>query len=188
MQLLFGLFILVVLVIGLFNRRKAKKQWLKEERFDESGAWIDKRASERGAYGSLDEEMEQARKSVAREGRIGELAQLLRDFAFNQYAGFHNLSDEQIKSFNAHVRRVAYDAVSRMEELQKGKTNLPAPETEPKGALVDALKKSLLEFGYQHYPALLNLELEQIRLFDQLCAGWADKLLGKIEELKKEGI
>jgi hypothetical protein len=188
MQVLFGLFILAVLIIGLYNRRKEKKQWLKEERYDESGAWIDKRTGERGAYGSLDEEMEQARKSVAREGRTGELAQLLRDFAFNQYPGFHDLSDAQIKSFNAHVRRVSYDAISRMEDLQKGKPNLPASESSSNDALTNALKKQILDFSYQHYPALLNLELEQIRLFDQLCAGWADKLLGKIGELKKEGV
>lgn len=185
MQILFGVFILVILVVALYNRRKEKKQWLAEERRDENGGWIDKRAGERGTFGSLDEEMEQARKSVAREGRNGELTQLMREFAFNEYPGFHDLSDEQIKTWNTLARRTAYEAVSRMEELCSGKSNIPVPDGAPSGdAHVAGLKKQMLDFAYLHYPALLDLDLDQIRLFDRLCEKWAAGLIEKIREMQ----
>ena len=97
MELLFGLAVIALLILGWRSRKKQEKDWLKDERHDESGAWMDKRAGERGTYGSLDAEMEQSRQSVSKQNRINELARLVRTYFFEEYPDFHLLNDEQIK-------------------------------------------------------------------------------------------
>lgn len=184
MQILFALFVIALLAIGLYNRKKHKKEWVKEERKDESGDWIDKRAGERGTWGSLDEEMELARKNVARQSRINELTLLVRSFAFEQYPGFHTLSDDQIKKFSVFSRNLSSHIIPALEQIKDGREPEPAPETVSTGAYIPVLKKQILDFAYQNFPDLLNLDLEAIRKFDLLAGKWATSLITQIQELK----
>ena len=105
MGIAFGIIVLILIILAVWNRRKADKAWVKEERYEDSGAWIDKRAGERGTYGSLDEEMERERLYVSRQNRINELARIIRDFAFEHVDGFHLRSDAEIKTYAAFARR-----------------------------------------------------------------------------------
>jgi len=184
MGILFGLFVLVVLIVGLANRRKQNKAWLKEERRDESGAWVDKRAGERGTYGSLDAEMEQERSDIARQGRANELARLIRDFAFEHHPDFHTLSDAQIRIYSDFAKKQAAQLFAAIEKLLTGQA-LAFPETPPpETAYSQSLKKRVLDFSYQHFPALLDLDIETLKLFDRYAANLAAILAEKIEEIK----
>ena len=180
MNILFGLFVLAILVLGLINRKKSKKQWLKEERYEESGAWIDKRAGERGTWGSLDEEMDNARKHVAKAGRVTALADVVRNYAFEQYPGFHDLKDGQIKKFSVFVRSQAAQMIAVFEQIKHGETPEPVRASYSNNDQVTALKKQILDFAYQHYPSLLDLDIPTIRQLDELAGAWAGELLGRI--------
>ena len=119
MGIAFGLFVLVILIVALLNRRKQNKAWVQEERHDESGAWVDKRAGERGTYGSLDAEMEQERRKLKRQGQVTELSRLIRDYAFEHYPGFHSLSDAQIKAYSTFVKNQVAQWLAVVEQLPK---------------------------------------------------------------------
>ncbi len=185
MGIAFGLFVAVILIIALLNRRKQNKTWVKEERRDESGAWVDKRAGERGTYGSLDAEMEEERRNRTQQGQINELSRLIRDYAFEHYPGFHSLSDAQIKEYNAFVKnRVAelQVAISKLPDGVPPDSNEQLP-SETSHAL--ALKKLILDFSFEQYPALLDLEIEVIKQFDRMAGNLANTLIEKIEEAKR---
>ena len=184
MGILFALFVIVILIVALLNRRKQNKIWVKEERHDESGAWVDKRAGERGTYGSLDAEMEQERRDRLQQGRINELARIIRDYAFEHYPGFHSLSDTQIKDYNVFVKKQVaglYDVIDKMSDGFTLDLNDPLPSETPHTL---ALKKSILDFSFERYPALLDLEIETIKQFDRYAGKVANALTGKIEEFK----
>ncbi len=85
MEILFGLVVLALIIMGLRHRKKQDRKWLKEERYDESGAWIDKRAGERGTYGSRDREMEQERHLIRRSGNIEGLIHTIQTHCFEQF-------------------------------------------------------------------------------------------------------
>ena len=184
MGIAFGLFVAVILVIALLNRRKQNKTWVKEERHDESGAWVDKRAGERGTYGSLDAEMEQERRNRMQQGRINELARIIRDYAFEHYPGFHSLSDAQIKEYNVFVKNQVAGLQIVIGKLPGGLTpdlDDPLPSETPH---TEAIKKLILDFSFEPYPALLDLEIETIKQFDRYAGKVANALTGKIEEFK----
>lgn len=176
MQLIFALVILALIVLAVLNRRKQRKTWVAEERREEGGAWVDKRAGERGAYGSLDAEMEAERYALTRKGRINDLALALRSYAFEQVPHFHTLSDEQIKTFTAFARTRSAQLFDQIDALQAGR--LPEPEA---GAGVEnghtpALKKLIMNFCYEQFPGLFDLELEVIKHFDRLAGDMAGAL------------
>jgi len=178
MEILFGLIILVLITVALLNRRREKKTWLREERYDESGNWIDKRAGERGTYGSLDAEREAERHTLTRQGRINDLALDIRNFAFEHIPGFHERSNADIKAFTTEARNRANQLFSVIEALKTGQL----PET--KDATLDdprtqALKKYILHFSYEHYPWLLDQDLEAIQQLDRYVTVLAQNLLAK---------
>jgi len=181
MQLFFALFILVALSLALYNRRKEKKTYVKAERKEESGHWIDKRKGERGTYGSLDEEMESARRQVAHQGRVGELTLLVRNFAFEQVPGFHDLSDAQIKDWNSLVRTRASEMLTIASQFEAGKAAELAMQTTFEDEATQALKKQILAFLYDRFPGLLALDLDKIQQFDQFTGHWAHALLEQIQ-------
>ncbi|MBX2890851.1 MAG: hypothetical protein KF734_08000 [Saprospiraceae bacterium] len=184
MGLLFGLFILFVLIVGLLNRRRQKKSWLKEERYDEGGAWMDKRAGERGTYGSLDAEMEQERKKIGRESQANEIALLVRDYAFEHYPGFHLLNDAQIKTFSHFAKTQSTLLIATIEQFIGGQTL-----SSENAMLVETthgleLKKQMLALAYQRFPKLLDMEIDTIKMFDRYTGTIAETLIKKIEALK----
>ena len=163
---------LALLGTGLYYRRREKKVWVAEERYEESGAWIDKRSGERGNYGSLDEEMEQERAYVSQQGRINDLALIIRNFAFEKIEGFSSRSDAALKAFSKQSRTLAADIIAGMVLVQSGATPKITPErsavTRPE---ITALKKEVLQFGYQHFPEMLEAEIDAIKALDREVEG-----------------
>ena len=181
MQLIFGLAVLILIALALLNRRKQKKTWVAEERREESGHWVDKRAGERGAYGTLDAEMEAERYALTRKGRINDLALALRSYAFEQVPHFHAMSDEQIKTFTAFARTWSARLFEQIDALQAGR--FPEPEA---GAGVEdghtpALKKLIMNFCYEQFPGLFDLELDAIKHFDRLAGDMAGALVQQMK-------
>ncbi|MCB9305682.1 MAG: hypothetical protein H6565_03705 [Lewinellaceae bacterium] len=182
MEIAFGIAVVLILVIGLVNRRKQKRAWVQEERYDESGNWIDKRSGERGTYGSLDAEREQERASLSRQGKIAELADLIRAFAAANAIASHEGSDTQKREFNTATRRHAAEMIEMIESLLAGKEPASPVTTGQDGALASALKKQALDFSYARFPALLDLDLEQIRKYDALTGAWAAKVCSELQQ------
>ncbi len=182
MGVLIGVLILVLLIAGLVSRKRSAKAWVKEERFEESGNWLDKRAGERGTWGSLDQEMARDRGQVLRQGRVVELAEVIRQYAADNYPGFSALSEEEVRAFRSYTRSEAAQMIASMEQISKGKTppSVLAAET-PRNSV---LKKQVLDFAYQAYPSLLDLDLEAIRQFDQFTGAWADTAMNGLPKLK----
>jgi hypothetical protein len=184
MGIAFALFILVVLAVGLFNRRRERRDWVREERHDESGAWMDKRAGERGTYGSLDDERETERRLVARQGQAGELARRVREYCFEQYPDFHALSDARIRIFLDFLKGEAGEYVALLGDFAAGRlpgeVELPAAKPAP----LPALKRNMLDFAYERYPALLDLDIDVLKLLDRHTEVLAAGLIARIEALK----
>jgi hypothetical protein len=180
MGIVFGLFLLAVLIAGLLHRRHENIKWQREERHEESGAWVDKRSGERGTYGSLDAEREAERHALSRQGRINDLALDIRNYAFEHIPDFHSRSDADIRNFTALARSEAVRLFSAAEALLN--SQMPdAQDAAGNDPHAKALKKMLLDFSYEQFPQLLDLELDAIRLFDRFAAGIADGLLEKMK-------
>jgi len=184
MEIAFGLLVLVLIVLGLRNRKKEKKEWVKEERYDESGAWIDKRTGERGTYGSLDEEMEANRQYIAKQGKISELALAIQTFCFAQHPDYPNLSEGQIKSHLAFCKSELAGLFDQIENLTKGRGIAVAEASFSADDLRKALKKQVLDFSFERFPKLLDLEIEQIQKFDLATELLAQKVLVEIKRLE----
>jgi len=185
MEIVFGLIVLVLIVFGLRNRKKEKKEWVKAERFEESGDWIDKRSGERGTYGSLDEEMEANRLFIAQKSKVSELTQAVQSFYFAQYPDFQTLTDAQIKSHLAYSKSEFFRLFDQIDVLLKGRDiQLTASEFLP-DTLRSALKKVVLDFSWVQFPKILDLEIEKIRQFDIAAEEVAGRLLGDLGRLLK---
>jgi hypothetical protein len=180
MEILFAILVVALLIAAFAGRRRQKKQWLQEERREESGDWIDKRPGERGTWGPLDQERERERLSIARESRITALAELLRNFAIDRYPGFHQLPDDRLRAYYALARTRATEMIAAMEQLRLNRLEEPPAATSSSDPLSPELKKHLLEFAYHNFPDLLNLDIETLRRFDSVAAGWAGGLLDQI--------
>ena len=176
--ILFGTLILALLIVGLVRRKKSDRAWVQEERYEESGNWIDKRPGERGSRGSLDAEMANDRQQLVRQGRAVELAELLRLYAAENDSGFASLSEEQVKKFRTYTRHQAGQMIAAIELIQNGQAPAVAPAAGE--ARQDALKKQILDFAYRHYPALLELDIETLRAFDVVVGAWAEEVLGEM--------
>jgi hypothetical protein len=182
MAVLIGVLILVLLIMGLASRKRRTKAWVKEERYEESGNWLDKRPGERGTWGSLDQEMAQERGQLVRRGRAVELAALIRQYAAVHDPGFADLPEDQNRKFRSYTRDQATQMIVTIEQISQGKVPTAAPVTE--AAQSGALKKQILDFAYQHYPALLDLDIDTIRQFDLLAGSWSETVIGALEKLK----
>ncbi len=185
MEIAFGLLVLALIILGLRNRKKEKTAWVKEDRYDESGNWIDKRSSgERGTYGSLDEEMEANRQYIAKQGKISALAQIVQAFCFAQHADYPSLSDEQIKRHLVFCKSEALGLLEQIENLLNGRGISIAETALPADNLRTMLKKQVLNFSYEYFPKLLDVEIEQIKKFDLAAEHLANRVLGEIVRLR----
>ncbi|MEZ4942773.1 MAG: hypothetical protein R3D58_18005 [Saprospiraceae bacterium] len=184
MSILFGLLVLILLAAGLYLQRRQRKTWIKDERYEESGDWLDKRSGERGTYGSLDARREQERKTLADQGRTHELARLLRDYFFEHYPGFARLNNDQLKAFTTAARNQASQLFQTAASLLDGQTVSPHETPDPEAEHIQPLKKIMLEFSYQAFPALLDLDLEQIKQLDRFAASCAVQLLENAAQLQ----
>lgn len=179
MGILFGILILILITVALLNRRREKTSWLREERYDESGAWVDKRASERGTFGALDAEREAERFALTQQGRINDLALEMRSYAFEHIPGFHERGTAVIKSFTDHARTQAARLLATIEAIKIEKIPEIPQEQAPNSPHIQALKKQMLHFAYEQFPWLLDLDLETIQQLDHYVATIAQDLLGK---------
>ncbi len=184
MEIAFGLLVLVLILLGLRNRKKEKKEWVREEHFEESGVWIDKRSGERGTYGSLDEEMEANRHFIANQGKISELALAVQSFCFAQHPDFQSLSDPKIKQHLRFCKSEIAGLFELAENMLKGQVaGVTAPDFVP-NELNSALKKQVLNFVFERFPRLLDLEIELIQKFDLATAHVVSKILAEIHRIK----
>ncbi|MEO6036902.1 MAG: hypothetical protein ABIQ93_00730 [Saprospiraceae bacterium] len=172
----------MLLIAGLVSRKRRSKAWVREERYEESGNWIDKRSGERGTWGSLDEEMAQERGQVVRQGRVVELAEIIRQYAATQVPGFAALPEEQVRAFRHQTRIEAAKMLATIEQISLGK--VPVAATAAGEFLYDALKRQMLDFAYRHYPALLDLDIDTIRQLDRLVGAWAETSMTELEQWK----
>ena len=183
MGIIFGLAVLVLLFLGLWNRKKQDKKWVNEERYDESGAWIDKRAGERGTYGSLDLEMEKERHWISRLGKIEGMAYLIQTHCFEQYPGRFPLNDPNMKTWLAFTKTRATTFVAMIEKLVGGKI----PEAPVPNVGDDenrrSLKKKILDYSYERFPKLLDIDLDVIKKFDLLAGQLSDAVIDEAERL-----
>lgn len=172
----FGLFILLILIVAFYNRRKQNKTWLKEERYEESGDWLDKRSGERGTYGSLDAIREAERHGLSRQSRIADAALDIRNYAFEHIPGFHERSDEQVRDFTAAARAQVSQLFDVIDKMKNGQ--MPeVPGTEPAGhAHAGALKKIMLNAAYAQFPWLFDQEIEVIKKLDRVAENLAAAL------------
>ncbi len=183
MEILFAVLVLALLVFGLLNRKKEKKEWVKEERFEESGDWLDKRSGERGTYGSLDEEMEANRLYIAQKGKVSELAQNIQSLLFSQNNEFHNLSDDKIKRIHAFCKSEISVFFEQIEAWTSGKQSPTLSPEVPELALQPEIKKMILDFVFERFPKLLDLEIEQIKLVDQSAGHLAHRIRYEVAKL-----
>ena len=186
MEILFGLIVLALIIAGLRRRKKQDRKWLQEERYDESGAWIDKRGGERGTYGSRDREMEQERMGISRSGKIEGLTLLLQNHCFEQYPGLFPLGEAPMKRWLAFSREKSAAFAGVIEGLCTGHPPEPPPPPARNDAGRDALKKKILDYSYDRFPALLDLDLDIIKQFDRLAARLADEIAGLTERYERE--
>ncbi|MDO8365953.1 MAG: hypothetical protein Q7T20_04085 [Saprospiraceae bacterium] len=184
MEIAFGLLVLALIILGLRNRKKEKKVWIKEERYEDSGDWIDKRSGERGTYGSLDEEMEAKRLHLAKQGKISALAQSIQTYLFEQHADFQGLTDDNIKTHLAFCKSEISALFEKIDQLIAGRVISMAAVTFLPSAFRSALKKLILDFSFERFPMLLDLEIEEIKKFDLLAEQLANKVLLEVERLK----
>jgi hypothetical protein len=183
MEILFAVLVLALLIIGLLNRKKEKKEWLKEERFEESGDWLDKRSGERGTYGSLDEEMEANRAYIAKKGKVSELAQNIQGLLFAQSNDFQTLSDERIKQHLSFCKSEITVFFDQIEAWTSGKQSPTLSPEVPELALQPEIKKLVLDFVFERFPKLLDLEIEQIKQVDQSAGHLAHRIRYEVAKL-----
>lgn len=184
MTILFGVLVLALLVLGLQNRKKERKKWVKEERFEESGDWLDKRSGERGTYGSLDDEMEANRKYIAQQSKISELALAVQSVLFEQSADFQTLHETQIKQHLLFCKSEFLALFQNYDRFIAGEHPAISKVNLPEHALRPVLKKMILDFSFERFPKLLDLEIDRIQQIDQMADQVASKILSEPGKIK----
>ncbi len=180
MEIIFGIIIMVLLVWGLINRKKGKTAWIKEERFEESGSWIDKRSGERGTYGSLDDEMEANRQYISLQGKVSELAQSIQSLLSKQLPEFQTKTHDDLKRHFSLIKSELLDYFIQCQGLIKGKSVRQTPQVHALHPLASDLKKSVLNYSYQHFPELLQLDIEILKQLDADCELMCNRILSSL--------
>jgi hypothetical protein len=153
--ILFGTAILLLLIVGLYRRKRQEKEWVKEERYEDSGTWIDKRAGERGTYGRLDHERELERSHLYRTGRIQEL---IRDIEreMDWIPGRHSRA----------IREKLDELVALVNLILEGKLPSTPPELTAQDTRAQDLQKIILSTFFEIFPGLLNADIQHLKLLD----------------------
>lgn len=165
MTVVISIAILILLVLGIVNRRRQQSRWVAEERYEESGRWIDKRPGERGTFGTLDEEREAQRRTIARESRARELADLIRNYAFETIPAFKDQPDEAIQNFSRFTRKITGQILTAAGLLLEGQAPLASEKFIPDEFTL-ATKKIILNYIFQVFPKLVDVDLELLKRFD----------------------
>ena len=184
MEILFAVLILVLIILGLRNRKKRNKEWVKEERYEESGDWIDKRVGERGSYGSLDDEMEANRAFIANQSKTNDLARELQAYLFAQSTGFQQLNDVELQQHLKVCKSEIGALFGYYEQWMKGQEPSFAPAKPSTDPHLQALKKIILDFSFDRFPKLLDLEIAQIQKIDLAASKLAHQILAEIARLR----
>ncbi len=176
--ILFGILILVLIVIALWRRKQETDAWLREERYDESGRWLDKRSGERGTYGTLDAEREAERFSLSRQGRIADLSIDIRNYCLQHIPAFQQQSDAFVLAFSQQTRRLLERFFDLIEEARKGK-KLPIVTPERENLHTAAIKKQILNSAFEQYPWLLDWDIPNLKQLDACALRLACDLVNK---------
>lgn len=168
MEILFAVLLALLIYLGWRSRKLRDQQWLNEERYEESGDWLDKRASERGTFGSLDAERESERRDLRREVKINQAAKIFEKFfTENSSKNFEGTTADDRPNRSDNFKTAARKFIELAEQTAAGA--VPATSSQPDAlpATLQILRKELLHFAYENYPQLLELEIETIQLFDR---------------------
>lgn len=174
--ILFGLLILVLVVIALWRRKQETEAWLRDERYDESGAWLDKRPGERGTYGRLDAGQEAERFALSRQGRITDLSIDIRNYCLEHLPAFQRQRDAVVLAFSQQARRELERFFDVIEKTRRGQP-LPEPPRTPDNAHAIALKKQILNKAFEQYPWLLDWDIPQLKHLDACALALAYDLI-----------
>ena len=177
MEILFGLLVIVLLVLGLRGRKKSRQEWKKEERFDESGDWIDKRGGERGTYGSLDNEMESNRQYIAQKAKESALSMAIQRSLYAEQSTYSQLDKAAIKKDLDGIKLLIGHLIAQIQATQSGMALPISPIREIEHDLVGKIKKQILDFCLENFPFLLDWEISDIQNLDQICGETADKIV-----------
>ena len=177
MEILFGLLVIVLLVVGLRARKKSRHEWKKEERFEERGDWIDKRSGERGTYGSLDDEMESNRQYIAQKAKVSELSMAVQRSLYAEKEAYNILEK---KALTQHLDGIKREIGHLFAQIQAAQSGLPLPVPNSlrlQDALTGRIKKQILDFCFETFPYLLDWEIADIQKLDQICDFTAHSIL-----------
>lgn len=181
MEILFAFVLLVLLLLGWRNYRKERSQWLREERYEESGNWLDKRAQERGTYGSLDQEMEEQRRNHRTQAARTELQEMVWMHLLDNSPTLPDAPQAQLIEVKSTLRAWASDVVNMTECLLHHQDQPPEKIAIPHSEALLALKKKVMDFLFDFYPALLGLEIEEIKTLDEAICSTIHNLLYRLE-------
>lgn len=135
--------------------KKQDKDWIKEERYEESGDWIDKRPGERGSYGRLDREREAERADIYHAGRIQELIREIEK-EMDWIPGRHTrLIREKVDSLIVWVNMI-----------QAGKNIAQPTDISVANEQAEVLKKIILKTFFDLFPDLLNADIQHLKFLD----------------------
>lgn len=177
MEILFGLLVIVLLVLGLRTRKKRSHAWKAEERFEESGDWIDKRTGERGTYGSLDDEMEANRQYIARKAKISALSMAVQRTLFAELPAYAQLEKAALSEDLALIKREIGRVFVQIHEAESGLPLELSNATFVDDAFKQQIKKQILDFCFESFPYLLDWEISEIQKLDKICAHCASLIV-----------
>jgi hypothetical protein len=179
MGIYFGIAILILLILGLRLRKKEAKEWTKEDLKDEGGEWIERRSGDRGTYGSFDRANEAARQEIHHQAQINELALLFRTWFFDHYPGYHQLDEKTLREHTLYCKSEAYLYIGMIDNMLKGV--MPAPLDPLPANGNKHFAELILHYIYDSFPALLDMEIEDIRSLDVQTLALAKRLEGYLE-------
>jgi len=154
---IFGLAVIVLMLVGFYRRKQADRTWIQEERYEDSGDWLDKRSGERSSYGRLDREREDERRKVFAQGQMQDLAAQIGRFLQLP----PGTQTAYLREKTAYISMLAETLMQHkiLPDVRNIEAD-PQPET-------TALKKHILQWIYDTYPVLLELPIEQIKDLDR---------------------
>ena len=179
MGIYFGIAILVLLILGLRLRKKEAKVWTKEELKDEGGEWIERRSGDRGTYGSFDRANEAARQEIHHQAQINELALLFRTWFFDHYPGYHQIAEKTLREHTLYCKSEAYLYIQMIDKMLRG--DIPSPPDSLPEQGNKRFAELILHFVYDCFPALLDMEIEDIRALDVQTLALTKRLEGYLK-------
>ncbi len=91
-----------------------------------------------------------------------------------------------LKNIKIHKNRSLLRVFNHFQQYIAGKTPSMTPSTPYESALSPVLKKVILDFAFERFPKLLDLEIESIQKIDQQVEQLVSKLLSEVAKLKQK--